>query len=171
MKDIAPQSEAIAANFGALRPGGPSKGVLPLHYSFWLFRSSVAFCAKACWDPKPRHSPKQARHPYFLGIPTDFLLSACHTKPHSIPLSSPLIFSNFPEFAQIPPVPWNFWEIRRGEQFTQSWLLILDPTPLPPNLRNRSSVFFSCGRADSLNIGFPGPSSFSYIFLGNWQES
>ena len=46
-----------------------------------------------------------------------------HTKPHWIPLSSPEFsrnFTNFPEFAQIPPNPWNFLRIRGGEEFTQS---------------------------------------------------
>ena len=43
-----------------------------------------------------------------------------HTKTHWIPLSSPEFSQNFPnvpEFAQIPQIPWNFREIRGGEEF------------------------------------------------------
>ena len=89
----------------------------------------VAICAKAFWPPK---SPETTTNPKFSrksGVApksprnSHWIHTKRHTKPHWIPLNSPEFswnFPNFPEFAQIPPNPWNFRKIRGGEEFTQS---------------------------------------------------
>ena len=85
----------------------------------WLF-------AQKPFDPSNR--PKPAQTPTFPenpslprnppGIPTGFILSAIQnpTEFHWVPLT----FPKFPEFAQIPLNPWNFRNIKGGEEFTQS---------------------------------------------------
>ena len=88
----------------------------------WLF-------AQKPFDPPNRPNPKFSRNPALPrnppGIPTEFILSAIQnpTEFHWIPLNFSEIsrnFPNFPEFAHIPPNPWNFRKIRGGEEFTQS---------------------------------------------------
>ena len=76
--------------------------------------------------PKPPPNPKISRK---SGVApksprnSHWIHTKRHTKPHWIPLS-PTEFSrnfpNFPQIAQILPNPWNFQEIKGGEEFMQS---------------------------------------------------
>ena len=95
--------------------------------------SYLSICAKAFWPPK---SPETTPNPKFSrksGVApksprnSHWIHTKRHTKPHWIPLGCPEFsrnFTNFPEFAQIPPNPWHFLKIRGGEEFTQSASLI-----------------------------------------------
>ena len=100
------------------------------------FPLELAICVKAFWPPK---SPETTPNPKFSrksGVApksprnSHWTHAKRHAKPHWIPLNSPEFSRNspnFPKFAQIPPNPWNFREIRGGDEFTQSanWSLVL----------------------------------------------